>query len=134
MSAFRAKEQRRREHRSMHRQSKWSPKSNDRLFICLPSQQNLPIQPFLIVHCQKHGALKHVYLCISKTIATPSFIRFTGDSKQKYNNCQNSLNYNWEKGMQNRLTDPQCDANFSGNDLRGMQDCQKQNVSTIAAN
>lgn len=54
--------------------------------------------------------------------------------KTKYNNYQNLLNYNWEQGMQNRLTDPQCDANFSGNDLRGMQDCQKQNVSTIAAN
>lgn len=27
--------------------------------------------------------------------------------KTKYNNYQNSLNYKWEKGMQNRLTDPQ---------------------------
>jgi hypothetical protein len=67
-------------------------------------------------------------------IATPSFIRFTGDSKQNITTIKIYEIISGRKVCKNRLTDPQCDANFSGNDLRGTQDCQKQNVSTIAGN
>lgn len=105
MSSFRAKEQHRKEHRSMHRQSKGSPISNNRLLfvflhhkICQLNPSSLSTAKSMEPSNMSIFAFRWWLLPLHQV-----YWRF----KTKFNNYQNSLNSKWEKCMQNRLTDPQ---------------------------